>query len=113
MESIFFVISYTTGFFNETWKKISVIFSKPYHFLLNIFRGRTKSKNVEDVQELTDDEYNRRFGKFFPKIVEEVEVDEFVYRTRKRGAGFYSSLGQAMANGAHCGSSDGGPGFYS
>ena len=113
MESIFFVITYFAGFFNKTRKKIGSVFSKPYHFLLNIFRVRTKSKDVEDVQELTDDEYNRRFGKFFPKIVEEVEVDEFVCRTRKRGAGFYSSLGQAMANGAHCGSSDGGPGFYS
>ncbi|GAB6142516.1 hypothetical protein JCM14076_32460 [Methylosoma difficile] len=71
MESIFFVISYTTGFFNETWKKISVIFSKPYHFLLNIFGVRTKSKDVEDVQELTDEEYNRRFGKFFPKLDDE------------------------------------------
>lgn len=67
MESIFFVISYTSGFFNETRKKISVIFSNSYHFLLNIFRGRTKSKDVEDVQELTNDEYNRRFGRFFPK----------------------------------------------
>lgn len=68
MESIFFVISYTTGFFTGTWRKISVVFSKPYFFLVSFFRSRAKkSKEVEDVQELTDEEYNRSFGKFFPK----------------------------------------------
>lgn len=67
MESIFFVITYFAGFFNGARKKIASVFSKPYHFLVKLFRTRSKSNDVEDVQELTDEEYNRRFSKFFTK----------------------------------------------
>ena len=67
MESIFFVVTYFAGFFNGTRKKIGSVFSKPYHFLVNFFHGRSKRKDVEDAQQLTEEEYNRRFSRFFPK----------------------------------------------
>lgn len=68
MESIFFVITYIAEFFNGTSKKISSIFSKLYHFQFGFFYNRSKSTDIEDVQELTEEEYNRRFNKFFPNL---------------------------------------------
>jgi hypothetical protein len=68
MESIFFVITYIAGYFNATGKKIGSIFSKLCHFLVAFVHNHPKSNDVENVQELTDEEYNRRFSKFFPKM---------------------------------------------
>ncbi len=68
MESIFFIITYIAESFNATGKKMGSIFSKPYHFLVGFLHNRSKSNDVENAQELTDEEYNRRFNKFFPKL---------------------------------------------
>ncbi|MDD5274254.1 MAG: hypothetical protein PHU14_16240 [Methylovulum sp.] len=67
MESIFFIITYIAGSFNATGKKMGSIFSKPYHFLVGFLHSCSKSNDVENAQELTGEEYNRRFSKFFPK----------------------------------------------
>lgn len=67
MESIFFVITYIAGYFNATGKKIGSIFSKLCHFLVAFVHNHPKSNDVENVQELTDEEYNRQFSRFFPQ----------------------------------------------
>jgi hypothetical protein len=67
MESVFFVISYAAGFFNTILKKIGIVFSRLSYPLVSFLCRRSKTKDVDDVQALTEEEYNRRFAKFFPK----------------------------------------------
>lgn len=46
---------------------MALFFSKPYCLLMVFLCGLSKRMDVEDAQELTDEEYNRRFSKFFQK----------------------------------------------
>jgi|GEM_PF-3301198 len=63
MESIFFVIAFTSTFFIRIGKKIRSI----YHSFIGFLFSHSKSKHIEDAQELTDEQYIRQFSKFFPK----------------------------------------------
>ena len=63
MESIFFVIAFTSTFFIRTGKKLWSI----YHFFIGFLFRHSKRKDIKDAQELTNDEYNLHFSKFFPK----------------------------------------------
>ncbi|MDO9103365.1 MAG: hypothetical protein Q7U57_00225 [Methylovulum sp.] len=78
--------------------------SKTYDAAINLFRNEIQ--DVEDVQELSDAEYNRRFGKFFPKPDEEREEIN-------SSSGFYISRIQAAAHGALSGPLGGGKGVLS
>ncbi len=103
MESIFFLINHIARSFKGNGKKIHIMLSKTYDAAVNLFRNDIQ--DVEDVQELSDAEYNRRFGKFFPKPNEECEEIN-------SNSGFYISRIQAAAHGALSGPSGGGKGFY-
>lgn len=103
MESILFLINYVARSFKGNGKKIQIMLSKTYDATINLFRNEIQ--DVEDVQELSDAEYNRRFGKFFPKPDEEREEIN-------SSSGFYISRIQAAAHGALSGPLGGGKGFY-
>ena len=102
MESIFFVFNYIVDFSTEIGKKICIKFSKLFYSLINRLKIRTVI--TEDSDELSDAEYNRRFGKFFPKDEECEEI--------RSSSGYYSSRAEASAHGAILGASEGGMGFY-